>query len=198
MRCELTPLLSFDVLLPFRDATCAIVTCAVELTTGPDISSLPVRGAGRQSPHSGDMKNAVTAQFERVLCGSERFDLVWTDGPSPAVAAVLTVRTVLLDGEAIRALGQSLLSAMRPLWDGSSKVYMQIYGSQICNSCFVTALNISDPLKQDAFQTDALAAYRTVLRASPNHHALPSLPPPVMHDVCFLPEGRTVRYEGRP
>lgn len=127
--------------------------------------------------------------FEASGRGTARFDAV-TNLESPD--AMITLRTQLTDEPALKSYALALLTKLTTLWQcpQQAALRMIIYPDQVSESCYMIIL---DTVDHATFTTKALAVYRSVL--AQHGHKRPQ--PPITHDVCFLPSGHTVQYQGR-
>ena len=126
--------------------------------------------------------------FEAAGLGTTRFDAVSRIGEPDAI---LIVRTRWLEEHDVKRLAQALIDATVALWpDKPAVVRMQIYGDQTAES--VSMLVFGMEYSSD-FATRALQSYRTTLCT----HRSVGPQPPISHEVCFLPTGKTVTYQGR-
>lgn len=129
--------------------------------------------------------------FEASGLGTTRFDACTALG---APNAIITLRTRWVNTPDIRAYATDLLKQMLGLWDANRPtppvIRMQVYGDQVSESCYAIVL---DPVDTGTFSQHALDAYRSVLA----NHRTQGPQPPITHDVCFLPSGHTVQFQGR-
>ena len=126
--------------------------------------------------------------FEAAGLGTDRYDAVNALGPPDAI---VVARTRLTEADEINAFAKDLLQSCLTLWGEMAIVRVQIYADQAADSCFVTVL--TNNTTEEAFAASALSAYRAV------HHSYRTKDPqpPITHEVCFLPHGSTVQYQGR-
>lgn len=73
-----------------------------------------------------------------------------------------------------------------------SCIRAHIYVNQTFESCFYAVQVPMGPAVRSALQTRALDDYKTHLA----YFVTVPTNTPVLHDVCFLPDGQTVRFEG--
>lgn len=127
--------------------------------------------------------------FESLGLGTARYDAVNALGPPDAI---IVVRTRHVEEKRVKALASELMAAYAALWQKMAVVRMQIYADQAAESCFLTILNHDCDTDKD-FAQHALSVYRATLRV----HKTDTPQPPITHDVCFLPHGTAVQYQGK-
>ena len=126
--------------------------------------------------------------FEAAGLGTARFDVASHIGEPDTI---LIVRTRWIEEHDAKRLAEALLEATTSLWaDKAAVVRMQIYGDQTAESLSMLVFNIE---YSSHFATRALQSYRTTLCT----HRSVGPQPPITHEVCFLPTGKTVTYQGR-
>ena len=126
--------------------------------------------------------------FEASGLGTARFDACTNlDAPN----AMVTLRTQWVDRTDIQNYATRLLAEIAELWAPMKPaIRMQVYGDQVSESCYMIIL---DQVDHTQFSERALSTYRSVLST----HRTQCPQPPITHDVCFLPSGHTIQYQGR-
>ena len=129
-------------------------------------------------------------QFEAIGHSSQRFDAVAGQGSVAANATVRTRRSTLLE---VKKLAEQLSKSLSALLGSESpRIRLCVYRDQLCEECDLIVTKVP-PTDQQTFATASLHAYLKLAEDFATPH---SIPPTIVHEVCFLPSGHVIRYIG--
>lgn len=129
-------------------------------------------------------------QFEAIGHLSQRFDAVAGRG---LIAANATVRTRCSTQPEVEKLAERLCKSLAPLLGSeSARIRLSVYLDQLCEECNLIVTEIP-PIGQETFSAASLHAYLKLTEDFATPH---SIPPTIVHEVCFLPSGHVIRYIG--
>ena len=129
--------------------------------------------------------------FENAGCGNTLFNLRNGSG-NPDVIAVLHTR--LLTEPDIRALAEALAHSIQGIWPKRKapvSLVMKVHPDQSHDSLYLIITNL-DASSVTHLHNKSLEGYRAVLRM----HRSPAPNPPLSHELCVLPSGDSMLYQG--
>ena len=131
--------------------------------------------------------------FEAAGLGTQRYDAV-SELRAPDV--ILIVRTRIDVAKDIQELMQSMLLAWKEMFSSyvlDPVIKIQCYGDQTADGCFALCTTMDWTDSTAPLAESALSLYRRTV----SNYRTEGPQPPLTHEICFLPSGKTLQYQGK-